>query len=800
MGENGAIEVKKNGVPGSLQPPLMALWDQLSTIIPGPVSCELDKRYSQQMTPLGEQWECGISPDRKKAFFTQIMPCPRGGADKLIIDVWNLKTLKIEQQFFSEDLVTYVHGSNTSDDGTALNYRHACFLDNDHIIICTMTGHLRILSVATGGIVLEKKVGDLVTTVTSCLEKDFFAVSIFPRVGFDEYRAARGVKVFSISALLQKQELELIEFISLGRGEAPFSILPNRMCFSRSGERLLFKGAAMRESGYTDYVEISDATNNPAVTIHERDNEEQVVESSISANLHTVLIDCDSVSFFDQNHNEISRSPLPEGFAGGSGCRNCLISDDGSQALAWLKGVVYLFVPGEEPRRCFAELGYVLDICWLSDDEIIAFVYYSNSYALCQIDLNSMTVTHNSIEPHKQIVEEIMPRAVAVSHGGRLFIGDRQANLRLYDRSLGMQQSVKMSSGPINQLVADRFQNRIAILMTSQELKILSPEDCTLKTYLSRSKKIPILAGYGGKSTNYPLMEAGELLFDFNKRNTDFQCDDVRSLYIKRGKKEILIRDGHNDDTKTVGKFTFDFPVVAVADCHRHVIFTLADGSLIAFNPYYFELQSDDEEKLITPEGNHIFTIAEGFDTPLGLAAAGPGRVVLWTEGEVILFTLADDFSIVEKLTTSQPGVKNVVYDPVGGRIILVMSHYLSFCSEDLSEMYRLSILSNGKSIIEVPYPEKLGNTVPQNHPGFFWSADVTPPDPSLFSVIDSNGQVIEDVEKRRDFLEQQVFNEFMVREATSDYQGFLETLEGMERDASGLCVSGVKTLCLPTV
>ena len=803
MGENGAIEIKKTGSRGGLLPPMLALQDRLAGIIEGPASCELDKQHQQQMTPLGEQWEYGVSPDREKAFYTQIMPCLRGGADKLIIDVWNLKTLKIEQKFYSEDFAAYVHGLNTSADGTGSNYRYACFLDNDHIIICTITGHLCLLSVATGTIVLEKKVGDMVITATSCLEKDIFAVSIFPRVGFDEYRAACGVKIFSISALLQKQELELVEFISYGRGESPFSILPNKMFFSRSGERLLFQGAAMRESGYTDYVEVSDATNKPAVTIHERDNEEQVVEASISVNHHTVLVDCDSVSFFDQNQNEISRSPLPEDFAGGNGCRNCLISDDGSQALAWLKGVVYLFAPGEDPRRCFAELGYVLDIGWLDDDEIIAFVDCSDSYALCRIDLNSMIVTHNSIESHKQIVEEIIPRAVAVSHDGRLYIGDRQANLRSYERNLVLQQAVKMSSGPINQLVADRFQDRIAVLMTSQELKILSPEDATLDTYYSISKKIPIVAGYGIKSTNYPLMEAGELLFDFNKRVIDFQCDGVRSLYIKRGKKEILIRDGHSDDTKTVGKFIFNSPVVAVADCHRHVIFVLADGSLIAFNPYHFklfELESDSEEKLITPEGGHIITIAKGLDTPLGLAAAGPGRIVFWTENEVTLFTLAEDFTLSEKLHLTKSGVKNVVYDPVDGRIILVMSHYLSFCSENLAEMYRLTILSNGKSIIEVPYPEKLANTSPVSHPGFFWSADGMPPDPALFAVFDSNGKVVENVKQRRDFLEQQVFNEFMVREATSDYQGFLQTLEAAVSDLFGFCGSREKTFCLPTV
>jgi len=802
MDGNGAIEVKKNGSKGGLLPPMLALQDQLIDIIKGPVSCELDKRYRQQMTPLGEQWGYGVSPDRKKSFFTRIMSYPRGGADKLIIDIWNIETLKIEQQFYSEDLAVYVSGSNSSDDGTALNYRHACFLDNDHIVIATMTGHLRLLSVVTGEIIMEKKVGDLATTITSCLKKDIFAVSIFPRVGFEEYKAACGVKIFSISAFLQKQELKLIEFISYGLGEAPFSILPNNISFSRSGERLLFKGSAMRESGYTDYVEVSDTTNNPAVTIHVRDNESRVVKASISSNHHTVVIDCDSVSFFDQNQNEISHSLLSEEFAGRNGCRNCFISDDGSQALAWLDGVVYLFAPGEEPRRCFAELGYILDVGWLGDDEIIVCVSYFDSYALCRIDLRSMNVTHNSIKSHEQIVEEIIPQAVAVSHDGHLFIGDRQANLRSYDRNLVLLQTVKMTSGPINQLVADRFQDRIAVLMTSQELQILSPEDGTLNTYYSISKKVPIVAGYGIKSTNYPLMETGELVFDVNKRNTDFQCDDVRSLYIKRGKKEILVRDGHSNDTKAVGKFIFDSPVVTVADCYRHVIFALSDGSLMAFNPYHFELtelESDSEKRLIMPEGDHIITIVDGLDKPLGLAAAGPGRVVYWTENEVTLFTLADDFTISKKQTISQPGVKNVVYDAVGGRIILIMSHYLSFCSEDLAEMYRLTILSNGKSIIEVPYPEQLLNTFLINHSGFFWSADKVAPDPALFVVLDSRGQVVEDVEKRRDFLEQQVFNEFMVREATSDYQGFLNSLAEIERNYLNFCGSGEKTICLPT-
>ncbi len=798
MGGKAVIKLKKLGSQGCLLPPMLALQNQLIDIIQGPVSCELDKQYRQQMASLGDQWGGGVSPDRSKAFFTQIMFCPMGGADKLIIDIWNLKTLTLEQQFCFEDLAAYVSGSNTSDDGTAINYQNACFLGNEHIIICTMTGYLYLLSVITGEIVLKKKVGNLVESVTSCFAKDIFAVSIFPGTGLEEYWAACGVKIFTISAILKKQELELIEFISYGLGEPPFSILPNKITFSRSGERLLFRGAAIRDGSYTDYVEVSDVTNNPAVTIHERDNKKQVVKASISANHHTVLIDCESVSFFDQNQDEISRFPLPGDFEGG--CRNCLISDDGSQALAWLNGVVYLFAPGKEPRWCFAELGYVLDIGWLDDDEIIAFLSCGDSYTLCRINLNSMAVNQKPINFQKQI-EEINPQAVAVSHDGRLFIGDRQANLRSYGRNLILEQSVKMTSGPINQLVADRFQDRIAVLMASQELKILSPKDCTLKTYISRSKKTPILAGYGVKSTNYPLMEAGELIFNLYKRNTHFQCDDYRSLYVRRGKEQILVRDGHNSDTKNVGKFSFHSPVMAVADCHRHVILALADGSLMAFNPYHFELdelESGSDDKLIAPEGDHIITITKGFDAPLGLAATGPGRVVLWTEGEVVLFDLDDDFSINEKQTISQSGVKNVVYDAVSGRIILVMSHYLSLCSEDLKEMYRLTILSNGRSIIEVPYPEKLTNASTANHPGFFWSADAMPPDPALFSVLDSNGQVIEDVEKCRDFLEQQVFNEFMVREATFDYQGFLQMLEDAARDDSGLYGCGEKTLRLP--
>lgn len=72
------------------------------------------------------------------------------------------------------------------------------------------------------------------------------------------------------------------------------------------------------------------------------------------------------------------------------------------------------------------------------------------------------------------------------------------------------------------------------------------------------------------------------------------------------------------------------------------------------------------------------------------------------------------------------------------------------------------------------------------------------PPDPALFSVLDSNRQVIEDVEKCRDFLEHQVFNEFMVREATSDYQGFLQMLENVKIDDCGICDFRKKTICLP--
>jgi len=73
-GQKWCNKSKKTGSQGGLLPPMMALQDKLTGIIQGPVSCELDKRHRQQMAPLGEQCECGISPDREKAFYTQIIP------------------------------------------------------------------------------------------------------------------------------------------------------------------------------------------------------------------------------------------------------------------------------------------------------------------------------------------------------------------------------------------------------------------------------------------------------------------------------------------------------------------------------------------------------------------------------------------------------------------------------------------------------------------------------------------------------------------------------------------------------
>jgi hypothetical protein len=414
-----------------------------------------------------------------------------------------------------------------------------------------------------------------------------------------------------------------------------------------------------------------------------------------------------------------------------------------------------------------------------------------------------MAVIRSSIDSDEQMIEAILPRTAAVSlHDGRLFVGDRQANLRIYNPNLTIQKSLKMSSGAIDQVVADRFQNRIAVLMTSQEMKTLSPGDCDLKTYFFQSTEEAVLSGSGVAYTYYPLMEGGELFFNFDKKDISLQCDYVHNLCIKRGNKHITVGDGCGDHKKNVGKLFFSAPVIAATDCYRHVIFVLVDGSLLAFDPYNFELDGveiEGDEKLIKSAGEHIVKITEGIERPLGLAAAGPGRIVLWTENEVILFTLTADFSISKApQRLLQTGVKNVVYDAANSRIILVKSHYLSFCREDLKEMYRLSILNDGRSIIEVPYPETGTGDHTLNHPGFVWSSDTLPPDPALFEVLDGNGQVVADDARCRDFLEAQVFNEFMVREATSDYQGFLKMVADAEGDNQAFCGGERKTLSLP--
>ena len=121
MSGKSAIEVKKNG--GGLPLPMQALQEQLSSIMQdGPVSCGLKSQSRQRVAGLDGWLNYGVSPDLTKVFFAQIN-CGSfwGGADRLVIDIWSLKTFKIEKQFSSEKLAVYVSGSNSTDDGNAMN-------------------------------------------------------------------------------------------------------------------------------------------------------------------------------------------------------------------------------------------------------------------------------------------------------------------------------------------------------------------------------------------------------------------------------------------------------------------------------------------------------------------------------------------------------------------------------------------------------------------------------------------------------------------------------------------------------
>ena len=155
-----------------------------------------------------------------------------------------------------------------------------------------------------------------------------------------------------------------------------------------------------------------------------------------------------------------------------------------------------------------------------------------------------------------------------------------------------------------------------------------------------------------------------------------------------------------------------------------------------------------------------------------------------WTAASLMRITLGTDYRITQADHVNIPGIRNVRWDGTRNRLVVAFKDHLSFRSAQSpdQEMFGLYLLPKGRHLLHVPYPASLRHSLKADHPGYFWSNHDDPA--GLLTVVDRQGQVVEDKAARKNFLSS-YFSDFMVRQAVVDYDRFVRNLSGSP-DESG--------------
>ncbi len=753
----------------------------------GPVRCRVTFEACPEHPQLGEVRSTGmgqraVSPDGTRVCLTHFVTDPTTNTSHVQLDVWDVSKRTVLRTFCFADLAKYVIVTRRMKE-ERLVLQAVCFLGSeDHIVIGSETGFLRVLSIPDNRVCADVRVGGSIGDV-ACSSRHL-AVSIFPGSNSAAHDAACGIKLYPLGPLVAKGEFVAEHHIL----PSTLKFLPYVLHFNRDGTELFCCGSTTTKGDLNNVIELNNlivayriASGTVRSLLSEHHTHQTHGVSSPAADGRYLIVGKDTVGWYGRNHQLLWSCARPR--AVGIVVHDCALSEDGRDGVIYGDRGVVVVTFGKRRSRSLHKLGRPLYVHCENSSQLLAFVDRGGVYAPSA--LSPTTVAMARPQPALKVeLERMIPHGYDIARDGTLYVADQGGQLRSYSPDLRLVQYVPSGMGVLTEVVADRFADRIALVSASGAVLTVSSADHCPRVYVSRSGRCRVLSGK--RKVIYPTHAPWELMFGQARGDMWVRVDDTRSAETSCADHHGIVRikdyDWRKHASRTLHEITMPASVRAGTELKGWIVMILEDGSLVSMDPYGARVRAEHGGHSTFQEDSSGFVrIADGFEEPRGLLPTPDNGVVVRTVESLVFLQLARDWRVLRKRVCDGKGVMNIRFDRHSKRLVACYSHCLSFWSStDLTEMYRLYLFDgSGRQVIHAPYPKHLSNK-DANHPGYF-SGDIDCLC-SLFNVLDADGRHVKDERQRRSFL-MSYLDESMVQQATTDYAAFCNRLAMAERD-----------------
>lgn len=748
---------------------------------------------AQSPFPSGYTLEAGLSATEPEGRLPCLHHCVSPDKTRLVVcnftnnieerdrpvrmEVWNLNTLKIEHKFYLPGL----SGSRLMN-CNAVKYidmlREMCFVGNAHIAVGLGDGFIKIIRISDGEIVNAARIGGSVASLS--YENGLLAVSIFPGPGSTDEETA-GIKLFRTAGILKAEPFYAEKIFG---PSVLNSMLPHEIRFMDQGSHLLCKGSILRSNGYTNMVERVELTSASTDLLFVENDKE--ISHNISADPHSLaccITGKDRYKLLGLDHQVISEGSLPERLRGAF--ISCHISPDATKCIIHRNGVAYLFQTDRKPALFPLEMGGIRFSHFISNDEVVCGIQRGSTHELRKFNIGIWPPRIDRTSGNKTGgFEPITPEAFDVALDGSLFISDREGRIWVLKRDLALIKTHPPFRGSIKSIERDPHRNRVAIVSDNQAIFLLSStgEPPKLRVACYDGKKKDAGSGYSSikfirNASNEKIKEDCALKMSCQSDDVSVYVDDERYAYLSSRKTTCEIHHYTMPNTETLATFTLPSRPVGGDELRGEALILLENATMLVFDPYAITSDIDLLEKI-----PGLKRFPNVLPRPRGMCRISDDRVVAWSGTQLGLIDIGDDFSPSVRSIKDITGIGNVKYDPVAERLMIAFSNHIEFATLGFETLFRLYLAVSGGVLIHVPYPEALKRGLNEAHPGYFWRQGNC--DLSAFTVFDGKGARIKDERRKRDFLIQYE-NEFIVREAITNYGFFIQNLPGLKKRVS---------------
>lgn len=706
-----------------------------------------------------------LSPNQERALFTFTRWNRKTGREEIVIDIWNIPGLDLERRFIFQDLARSTK-LNCHGDQEGYCFREGCFLDNDHIVLCLSTGHVRVLSIPDGEVWPDKRLGGLVNNAT-CSE-DHVIFTLFP--GYErKYYEACGLKIYSIHTIIRQKTFTPIDFVNA----ESLSILPNKIQFKMDGTEILCRGARMEKKGYINTIEIYELQSRKTRLLYRKQEADQTHEfSNFSDKGHNIITDKDELRLYNENHELIGTTSLPDDLKGGY--VDSYISPRADIAFLLKRGDLFRLDTRSMNFERLPGYSNIYTLHFLSNDRLLVQLDMGDIYDLAFFDTEPLNVVKHL--ENECIIEPVISNGYDITLGGTLVVADREGYIRVFDSSLINTRRIESEHGILRKVLADPFEDRVALLSCTQAVMMYYPGQPRPELHVGMVSRKPIEHGSEYKNIIFSTLEKSHL-FMLNPKagfSLTLDFDGVRTVFANKGSGYVEICDYIRPEFKRVALLELKSPVMDTTELMGLAFLLLENGDLITLDPFEPQSIRIRHDGSILKKGDwHTTRVICRIRNPLGISRIPDNRLAVRTCDSVFLLELSEGLAVLSRKGKELKGIEKIQYDRTNDRFVAAFSHHLGFFTTDFNEMFRLYILPKGKHLIHVPYPDYLKTGLNKDHPGYFWSnMDCY----HLFEVLDTKGEVIQDENLKKVFLDN-YFNEFMVREAGADYEQFCRNL-----------------------